>query len=75
MIFCMSCFHKILLYHSVGVGGIEPPLNPPEGLVLPLHYTPIIIYFTILPQKNDKVKVVCYILFRFLPGVQGGTEH
>ena len=28
----------------VGVLGFEPRLNPPKGLVLPLHYTPILEY-------------------------------
>ena len=31
---------------NVGVAGFEPELNPPKGLVLPLHYTPLKIYLT-----------------------------
>ena len=36
---------------SVGEPGFEPELNPPEGLVLPLHYSPNIII--ILPNISS----------------------
>ena len=34
-------FKRNVELHDVGVLGFEPRLNPPHGLVLPLHYTPI----------------------------------
>ena len=33
----------------VGVPGLEPGLNPPHGLVLPLHYTPVLLNFGVGP--------------------------
>gem|GEM_PF-5263648 len=35
---CLSI--KIFEIFYVGEPGFEPGLNPPEGLVLPLHYSP-----------------------------------
>ena len=31
---------KFAMFRLVGIPGFEPGLNPPEGLVLPLHYIP-----------------------------------
>ena len=32
---------------KTGVLGLEPRLSDPESLVLPLHHTPVTLYFTI----------------------------
>ena len=47
----------------VGVPGFEPGLNPPEGLVLPLHYTPFRI--TCLPAGRFAITPLLNKVFLF----------
>ena len=52
-----------IFFLSVGMPGFEPGLNPPEGLVLPLHYIPILKVPDVLPLHYGPFTLFYPMLF------------
>ena len=52
-----------MVFSLVGVPGIEPGLHPPHGRVLPVYYTPKLIYYIRLRQGLQiwQNKLYCFV--------------